>query len=318
MSEQDYASQDLKRRPFRSTLILISLTSVVATTTFLFLFSNVMLDVTSAVTSTGLSSALSVFFETFIWFTLILVLVLGGVVVSSNISLEMISRRKDIGLMKSIGTLIDTIFDHFMAQAIILLLAGLTLGIAIGTMLYFAGLFWLSMAVPGFGFTFIFPWLQLGLIVLIFLFVGYYAAQKPIYDIVRESPIAAMNPDVGMKVRRVGYLDTFGFRLATKATGRQIKGTRRTILSLFLSFTLASVIWIGGGVVETTTDAYVVRSMGSNVVAVGNPDLLEQYYASYSLSGNPLSESFSFLNSSDIITPSVIASISDLSEVIHT
>ncbi|MHA2160981.1 MAG: FtsX-like permease family protein [Candidatus Thorarchaeota archaeon] len=320
MSEQDYASQDLKRRPFRSTLILISLTSVVATTTFLFLFSNVMLDVTSAVTSTGLSSALSVFFETFIWFTLILVLVLGGVVVSSNISLEMISRRKDIGLMKSIGTLIDTIFDHFMAQAIILLLAGLTLGIAIGTMLYFAGLFWLSMAVPGFGFTFIFPWLQLGLIVLIFLFVGYYAAQKPIYDIVRESPIAAMNPDVGMKVRRVGYLDTFGlaFRLATKATGRQIKGTRRTILSLFLSFTLASVIWIGGGVVETTTDAYVVRSMGSNVVAVGNPDLLEQYYESYSLSGNPLSESFSFLNSSDIITPSVIASISDLSEVIHT
>ncbi|MFW9945140.1 MAG: hypothetical protein ACFFB7_09095, partial [Candidatus Sifarchaeia archaeon] len=64
MSEQDYASKDLKRRPFRSTLILISMTTVVATTTFLFLFGNVLLDVTSFVTSSDTTTSLGVFFET--------------------------------------------------------------------------------------------------------------------------------------------------------------------------------------------------------------------------------------------------------------
>ncbi|MFW9799321.1 MAG: hypothetical protein ACFFD9_02715, partial [Candidatus Thorarchaeota archaeon] len=118
----------------------------------------------------------------------------------------------------------------------------------------------------------------------IYFIVGYFAAQKPIFDTVHESPIAALNPDVGTKIRKVGYLDTFGlpFRIATKATGRRFRGSRRTLLSLFLSVSLASLLWIGGGVVESTTDAYVIRSMGTDVVAVGNADLLNQYYAAYS------------------------------------
>lgn len=317
MSEQDYASQDLKRRPFRTTLVLISLITAVAATTFLFLFANVMLDVTAAFTSNALGSVLSVFFDTFIWGTLLLVLILGIAVISSNISLELESRRKDIGLMKSIGTLMDTIFDHFMAQAVILLLVGIVLGIAAGTILYFLGLVWLSFAVAGVEFTFIFPWLQIGFLAAILLFAGYFSAQQPIFDAVHQSPIVALNPEIGTKVRRVGYLDTFGlpFRLATKGTGRRIKGTRRTILTLFLSFSLASVLWIGGGIVETTMDAYVIRSMGQNVVAIGNPDLLEQYYSAYSLDGSPLNESFSYLEASDIIPEDLIDEVQEISGV---
>ncbi|MHA1960171.1 MAG: FtsX-like permease family protein [Candidatus Thorarchaeota archaeon] len=319
MSEQDYASTDLKRRPFRSTLMLITLTCVVATTTFLFLFGNVLLDVTSVLTSSGLSSALGVFFQSFIWSTLLLVLLLGGVVVSSTISLEMVSRRKDIGLMKSIGTLMDTIFDHFMAQALILLIGGLVLGVSIGLALYLGGLLWLSAAVPAVRLTFEFPWLQLGFIVLIYLFAGYFAAQKPIYDAVHESPITTMAPELGTRVRKAGFMDSFGlpFKIATKATGRRVSGSRRTMISLFLSIALASMLWIGGGIVETTTDAYVVRSMGQNVVAIGNPSLLDNYYSAYSLSGTPLNESFSYLNSTDLVPSALVDEVLETPGVVR-
>ncbi|MHA2210113.1 MAG: hypothetical protein ACXABV_13195, partial [Candidatus Thorarchaeota archaeon] len=84
MSEQDYASKDLKRRPFRTTLVFASLTTVVATTTFLLLFGNALLDVTSIITSGGTTGAFTIFFETFIWATLLLALSLGVVVVSST------------------------------------------------------------------------------------------------------------------------------------------------------------------------------------------------------------------------------------------
>jgi ABC-type antimicrobial peptide transport system permease subunit len=317
MSEQDYASKDLKRRPFRSTLILISMTTVVATTTFLFLFGNVLLDVTSFVTSGDTTASLGVFFETFIWATILLVLVLGVVVVSSTVSLEMVTRRKDIGLMKSIGTLMDTIFDHFMAQALIMLGSSVVLGIALGTFLYVLGLLWLSSVVANLVITSSFPWLHVVGLSAIYLVVGYFAAQRPIYNIVHESPIDALNPDIGTKVQKVGYLDTFGlpFRIATKATGRRLTGSRRTLLSLFLSISLASLLWIGGGVVEATTDAYVIRSMGSDVVAVGDADLLNQYYAAYSLTGTKLDSSFDFMNESYMVPTDLIMELTGLAGI---
>ncbi|MFW9968337.1 MAG: FtsX-like permease family protein, partial [Candidatus Thorarchaeota archaeon] len=237
--------------------------------------------------------------------------------VSSTISLEVVTRRKDIGLMKSIGTLMDTIFDHFMAQALILLGSSVIIGIAAGAFLYVLGLAWMASLVPSLSFSLEFPWLQVLAYAAIYLIIGFFAAQKPIYDTVHESPIAALNPEVGTKVRRAGYLDTFGlpFRIATKGTGRRFRGSGRTLLSLFLSISLASMLWIGGGVVEATTDAYIIRSMGSDVIAIGNPDLLNQYYDAYSLNGDTLNESFDFISSPYMIPSNLIGNVTELPAV---
>ncbi len=319
MSElQTYASKDLKRRPFRSTLVLISLTSIVASTTFIFLFGNVLLDVSSFSITGTLASSMGMFFSTFVWFILLLVFILGAVVVSSTVSLEMVTRRRDIGLMKAVGTTLDTIFDFFMAQSVILLLASVVLGLTFGTVLYMIGMIWLSWYLPNIQFSMNFPILQIGFLAAIYLFAGYYSAQKPIYDTVQESPSLALNPDVGSKVTKVGFLDSFGlaFRIAAKGTGRRIRGTRRTIISLFLSFTIASLLWMGGGVVETTSRSYMMRSMGTNVIAIGNSNLLDMYYDAYSLYGTPLNDSFDFLEISDMINSSLLTEINDVFGVV--
>jgi predicted lysophospholipase L1 biosynthesis ABC-type transport system permease subunit len=191
--------------------------------------------------ATALSSSFGTFFSTFVWTILLLVFLLGAVVVSTTISLEMVTRRRDIGLMKSIGTLLDTIFDFFMAQSVIMLLASIALGLALGTILYLAGIVWLGSLIPSLELTNAFPTIQLALLAVVLVIAGYFSAQKPIYDTVQESPSIALNPDVGTKVRVTGFLDSLGlsFRIATKGTGRRLKGTRRTIISLFLSFTIA-------------------------------------------------------------------------------
>ncbi len=311
---QLFASADLKRRPFRTTLTLISLTSVVTATTFVFLFGNVLLDVSSFTVASALSSSFGTFFSTFVWTILLLVFVLGAVVVSTTVSLEMVTRRRDIGLMKSIGTLLDTIFDFFMAQSVIILLASVALGLGFGTILYILGMIWLGTVVPSIQLTNTFPILQVAVLAIVLLIAGYLSAQKPIYDTVQESPSLSLNPDVGTKVRVAGYLDSFGlpFRIATKGTGRRLKGTRRTVISLFLSFTIASLLWIGGGVVHTTSISYVTRSMGTNVVALGNPDLLNSYYNSYSLYGSPLNASFNYLSGSDMVPTQLLDDIEDI------
>jgi ABC-type antimicrobial peptide transport system permease subunit len=292
----------------------------VTATTFVFLFGNVLLDVTTSATSTALSTSFGTFFTTFVWTILLLVFVLGAVVVSTTVSLEMVTRRRDIGLMKAIGTLLDTIFDFFMAQSVIILLASIALGLTFGTALYLLGIVWLASVVPGIVLTGSFPFFQIAILAIILVFAGYFSSQKPIYDTVQESPSLALNPDVGTKVSVSGFMDSFGlpFRIATKGTGRRMRGTRRTVLSLFLSFTIASLLWIGGGVVHTTSNDYVARSMGENVVAIGNPDLLEQYYDAYSLYGSPLNQSFNYLQPADMIDASMITELEDVLGVVQT
>jgi hypothetical protein len=201
-----------------------------------------------------------------------------------------------------------------MAQAVIILLASIVFGLTFGTILYMAGMVWLGYVVPGLQFTNSFPIIQLSLLAIVLVIAGYLSAQKPIYDTVQESPSVALNPDVGTKVHVSGFLDSFGlsFRIATKGTGRRLRGTRRTVLSLFLSFTIASLLWIGGGVVQTTSSAYVTRSMGTNVIAVGNPALLDSYYEAYSLYGTPLNDSFNFLDGADMIPTQLFDDLEDI------
>jgi len=308
---ESYASKDLKRRPFRSSLVLISLTSVIASTTFIFLFGNVLIDVTTFSTEGALSTSMGMFFSSFVWAILLLVFCLGIVVVSATISMEMLTRRRDIGLMKAVGTTTDSIFDFFMAQSVIILLAGIVFGLVFGSVLYLLGMAWLSSIFTELQFVKSFPLLQIGILAFVYLIAGYYSAQKPIYDTVQESPSLSLNPDVGSKVSRSGFLDGIGlsFQIAAKATGRRIRGTRRTIISLFLSFTIASLLWIGGGVVETTSRSFMQRSMGTNIVAVGNPALLEAYYSAYSLYGTGLNDSVDFLNSANMINNSMVADL---------
>jgi hypothetical protein len=216
--------------------------------------------------------------------------------------------------MKAIGTLMDTIFDFFMAQSVIILLASIIIGLAIGTGLYLIGMIWLSSVIPGIILTGSFPFLQITILAFFLVITGYFSAQKPIYDTVQESPSLALNPEVGTKVRVAGYLDGLGlsFQIATKGTGRRMKGTRRTILSLFLSFTIASLLWIGGGVVHITSNDYVTRSMGDNVIAIGNPDLLEKYYDAYSLYGSPLNLTFNYVQPSDMINDSLLVELEEV------
>ncbi len=314
---QDYASRDLRRRPFHSLLVLLSITITVAMTTFLFLFGIVLLNVTGLITSYGIAQILTTFFEGFIWVVLILAIGLGVTIVSSTISLELVSRRRDIGLMKSIGAMIDTIYDHFMAQALILLIGGIVLGASVGTVIYLGGMIWLTWALPTLRFTLYFPIVELSLVLLLFLFVGYFVAQRPIYDAVHELPVSAMMPRLSVQTRSVGYLDSLGlsFRIASKATRRRVKGSKRALLALSLSIALASVLWIGGGIVHSTTTSYMTRSMGSNIIAIGHPELLHEYCGALYLTNELLSNISSLIVPQNMIPSQLIADLRDIDGV---
>jgi hypothetical protein len=52
--------------------------------------------------------------------------------------------------------------------------------------------------------------------------------------------------------------------------------------------------------------------MGTNVIAVGNPALLDSYYEAYSLYGTPLNDSFNFLDGADMIPTQLFDDLEDI------
>ncbi|MEM2141901.1 MAG: FtsX-like permease family protein, partial [Candidatus Thorarchaeota archaeon] len=237
MSERvDYASTDLRRRHFHFQMLLISVLSAMAFTTFLLLFGSAFFNVTEYVTSLGQLSVLYVFLTDFIWIALMFSLGLIMVLVSGMVYLEMVNRQRDIGLMKSIGIDLDTINDHFVVQSLVILLSGTALGVAVGSVAYMGSLVWLSAVLAGVELVFQYPILMIGLMVLLVILVGYLAAQQSIQRVINDTPIGALNPRVSKDVRHAGYLDSLGlsFRVASRATARRARGTKRVILSLFL------------------------------------------------------------------------------------
>ena len=97
MSETSFPINDLLRRKLQTSLIVISLTSCVASTLFLLLFSEKIGFGISLMVESKLTAGFSTIFSRFIIFTGLLIFVVGAVIMSFMVFVMMSQRVRDIG-----------------------------------------------------------------------------------------------------------------------------------------------------------------------------------------------------------------------------
>ena len=138
MSETSFPINDLLRRKLQTSLIIISLTSCVASTLFLLLFSEKIGFGISLMAESKLTAGFSTLFSRFIIFTGLLIFVVGAVIMSFMVFLMMSQRVRDIGLMKAAGCPNDVIFGYFMTELLVVTVVGCFLGVVLGILADFA------------------------------------------------------------------------------------------------------------------------------------------------------------------------------------
>ena len=281
MSETSFPMNDLLRRKLQTSLIIISLTSCVASTLFLLLFSEKIGFGISLMAESKLTAGFSTIFSRFIIFTGLLIFVVGAVIMSFMVFVMMSQKVRDIGLMKATGCPNDLIFGYFMTELLVVTLVGCLLGVFLGILADFAS----TSLFSSFGFQIsqkpINFWLVLLVFALFFALALIFGA-KPILDTTKVQPAKALSPSYYFGVSkepgfRVTSKSGLTMKIALRSLFRHKSATIRIIICLAAVFLLTTVGIAGGIIADQTTKSWIEKAVGRDIVLIAHEDMCNQY-----------------------------------------
>jgi len=281
MNETSFPINDLLRRKFQTSSIIISLALCTASTLFLLLFSEKLGFEISFIVEGKLTIGFSRVFPPFLMLISLLVLVTGVVIVSFLVFVMMSQRVRDIGLMRAVGCPNDFIFGYFMTELLTVTFVSCSLGVILGILADFAttSLFnSLGFEISQNSINF---WFVL-LVFVLFFALSLIFGMKPILATTKVEPARVISPayyfglskEPGFKVISQSGFTT---KIALRSLFRRKSATIRIVLCLTAVFILVTVTIAGGTIANQTTRNWVEKAIGNDVVLIAHEEMCEQY-----------------------------------------
>jgi putative ABC transport system permease protein len=280
MSETSFPMNDLLRRKMQTSLVVVSLALIVASTLFLLLFAQRIGFGISSITEGKLTTGFSRIFSPFITLLTILMFIAGVVMISFTAFIMTSQRTKDIGLMKAAGCPNDILFGYFLTELLVVSFAGCLLGAILGILLDTSSASLLSGLNPHFSQQPANPWTPFAVFIAFFA-ISLILGIAPVFSAIRAEPIRALSPssylglgkEPGFKILSSGVPT----RMAVRNLVRRKSATIRIVLCLSLVFLLVTVAVGGGLIAENTTGSWVQNALGTNVLLIAHQDMINQY-----------------------------------------
>jgi ABC-type antimicrobial peptide transport system permease subunit len=296
MSDTAFPINDLLRRRLQTGLTVLSLTTCVASTLFLLLFSGQIGLGIASVAQDTLTMGVSNVFAQFLTFVGILIFVVGAVIVSFIVFLMMAQRTKDYGLMKATGCPNGLVFGYFFTELLGVTFLGCLLGVAVGFAADYAvintGMFQVYNQAPNFWFA--------PLVFAVFFVFALIFGAKPMFEAARVSPIKALSPVQYFGISKETKLKTLSktgltLRIASRSLFRRKSATIRIVLFLSVVFLLLTVSIAGGIIANDTTTSWLQKATGTNTIMVAESNMATQYtQLLLSFSGTTVNTNFNY------------------------
>jgi len=322
MSEIAFPVKDLVRRKFQTVLTMIGLTICTAATVFLILFGeNVGFEI-ALVTGGKLTTGFSNVFSRFIFMVSILNVLVGALVTSFLVYLSMSERVRDVGIMKATGCLANIAFGYFLTELSIIVFVSCLVGTVVGVLTHLACIH--ALNTMGFSISQrpINLWMIL-LIFFVFVVASHILGTQPIIKAIRVKPAEALSPlySFGTTQGELGKPASSKLGLTLKVAYRTLmrrkSATLRAIICLAAVLTLTTVTIAGGTIASQTTQGYVKRAVGRDIIIVGHPDLTGQYVNLLSQFFEAKeAESIDYLDQRYRIPESLVSELSNISGVL--
>jgi len=317
MSKTAFPVNDLLRRKLQTSLTLISLTTCVASTLFLLLFSDQIGFGITSVAQNRLTIGHSAIFSSFLLFVGILVFAVGAVIASFIAFLMMAQRTRDFGLMKAAGCPNGLVFGYFLTELLLVLFLGCVLGVALGFLTDYAvinmSVFQAYQKAPNFWFA--------PLVFVAFFAFGLIFGLKPLLNAARLSPTAAISPmqyfglSKGNRFKALSK-SRITLKIASRSLFRRQSATIRIVVFLSIVFILLTVSIAGSIIANNTTTTRVEKAVGKDVLLVAHKDMGNRYIALLSkFSGAKETVDFNYLDPNFAIPDTVLQQLSTVSGI---
>ncbi len=298
MSSIDFALKDIYRKKDTTIPYLLIIVLVIALTEFLIYFTSSfglnMVISTSLKNPYFFTGAINLVYKEFISLVLVLVIILSIVVVVVITTTLIIHKKRDIAIMKALGTLPGKLYSFYLLEAFIIFILGFILGWILGLTSF--GIFSLIMFLLKVPINFQIDWFYTPIIfiscILGIFFVTGYALRK----IGTQKIIKTFSADIPYNFnakKRLSlvpkWLSKLGFNLKISVINNiRRKGEfRRYIIVFSLISLIIFTLGLGTIVLTSSSQEWIRKSQGENIVVIGHKDVVYNYSLMYKMFSNP-------------------------------
>jgi len=323
MSSVAFPLKDLIRRRFQTVLTIIGLTICVAATTFLVQFGNTIGFEILLVAVGRLTTGFSYIFTVFIILVSFLAFLACLLITSFLVSISMSQRVQDIGIMKATGCLTNIVFGYFAAELFIMILLSCALGTVFGVSMYYASISMLNALGFSIADTSLNMW-AIFVIFFAFLIAPNLISGRIVAKWIKIKSTDALSPSffLFMPSTGRGFISSrlgTELKMALRSLIRRKSVTAYSILCLTAVLMLTTLTLAGGTIANQTTQNYVQRAIGKDIIAVGHPNMTAQYSKLLSQFFNPQQmQPFNYTDSKLLISESNISKLSSITGVLKT
>ncbi|MHA1932286.1 MAG: FtsX-like permease family protein [Promethearchaeota archaeon] len=298
MSSFDFALKDFFRKKPQTYPYLMVITFVIAITEFLIYFtSSLGLNIFIQPLFSNeyfFSGSINLVYTQFNTLTQILFLILAVFIVVTITTTHIINKKKDIGIMKALGTLPRRLYSFYLLEVYLIFFIGFFLGLICGLVSF--GIF--SLIMNSFFITIQFqidviftPILFISCFFSIFFITGYVLrkiGKDPIMKtFTKDIPYdynALKKPQFIPK-----WLSSLGINIKISITNTlRRKGEFRRYLIVFsLISIIIFTLGLGTIVLKTSSEEWIHRSQSDNIVIFGHQEVINNYSSMYQMFSNP-------------------------------
>ena len=330
MSSIDFALKDFFRKKRSNYPFLLLITLVVAFTEFLIYFTSALgLNIfirPDFINSNFFSGGIYVVYKNFNSIIQILLVILSVALIVVVTTTLVLSKRRDIAIMRALGTLPRKLYGFYLLESYILFLIGFFLGLVLGFILY--GVFVLIMEFFNFSIVFYIdliytPIMFFSSLIGIFLITGYVLRKIGGKSIIKTfSKDIPYNYDASQKLNFIlKWLASLGFnlRMAIINTIRKKGEFIRYLIIFTIISLLIFTLGLGTILLSTSSNEWISKSQNENIIVIGHEEVISNYSLMYQMFSNPnllISEDdINFTDPQYLFNGSVINEIKDLDGV---
>lgn len=272
------------------------------------------------------TGGISLIYSNFNILIISLVLVLAFIVVIIITSTLILNKRRDIAIMKSLGTLPGKLYNFYLTEAYIMYFIGFLIGFLLGLISY--GISGLILSLLGFSVYFFIdlfytPILFFSCIGGIFIVPGYIlrriGSQKIIKTFSKDIPYT-YDASKGLSfIPKWLALIGLNFKASIINTLRRKGEFKRYLIVFSIISVIIFTLSIGIFVLNNSSQQWIKKSQGENIIAIGHKDVIENYSLMYTMFSDPTlminGDEIVFLDSQYLFNLSDIEDIVNISEI---
>ncbi len=266
------------------------------------------------------SGGISIVFTDFTILILSLIVTLAFTIVIIVTSTLVINKKRDIAIMKALGTLPRRLYNFYLTEVYVVFIVGFLIGLIIGFVSY--GIFAFIMSLLGIVSSF-----QIDLIytpILFFSCLGgiYFVPGVILRKLGNQNTIKLFSKDIPYNYdasRGYTFIPKwlssigFNFKISVINTLRR-KGEFKRYLIVFSVISLVIfTLGLGNIVLSNSSQEWIRKSQGEDIIAIGHRDVIQNYSLMYSMFSNP--DIIITENSIDFLNPNYMFNLSDIEEL---